>query len=67
MQPVLGVQVISYKAFFNISVVAVAPIYWMVIGLNQNLLFKFNQDTLFIEDIKKEQFTNENIEEYAQI
>jgi len=39
----------------------------MVIGLNQNLLFKFNQDTLFIEDIKKEQFTNENIEEYAQI
>jgi len=55
------------QSFFNISVVAVAPIYWMVIGLNQNLLFKFNQDTLFIEDIKKEQFTNENIEEYAQI
>ena len=29
------------QSFFNISVVSVAPIYWMMLGINQNLVFKY--------------------------
>jgi len=29
------------QSFFNISVVSVAPVYWMILGINQNLVLKY--------------------------
>lgn len=42
------------QAFFNISVVPVAPIFWMVLGLNQNLVYKYLNGSLYKEEFEEE-------------
>lgn len=38
---IMGCIAYLIQSFFNISVVSVAPIYWMMLGINQNLVFKY--------------------------
>lgn len=56
---IFSIMIIGYlvQAFFNISVISVAPLFWLVLGLSENENFK----TKCLEELNKKDIANSTI------